>query len=155
MVLTQPYNQRLSSSIVITSITTLSCALVTIHSFWPFLTVPHGTRWDPHRVPSIFFTPQGPRVTFNSSLKVTRAPATNKPRIKPVNCPAGARRVTCRDPPGTRGQILKESTQGTRSGPQQYPGGSLRGPESACRGPGRSPTGALTMPELVPVGALE
>ena len=31
-----------------------------------------------------FFTPQGPRVTFNLNLKVTRDPATNKPRIKPV-----------------------------------------------------------------------
>ena len=31
-----------------------------------------------------FYTPQRPRVTFNLNLKVTRAPATNKPRIKPV-----------------------------------------------------------------------
>ena len=31
-------------------------------------------------------------VTFNANSKVTRAPAINKPRIKPVNCPAGGRR---------------------------------------------------------------
>ena len=73
--------------------------------FGLFLAVPHGTRWDPDRVPSIFLTPRGARVTFNSNLRVTRAPAINKPRIKPVSCPAGARRSPYRDPPGTRGQI--------------------------------------------------
>ena len=64
-----------------------------------------------------FFTPRWPRVTFNTNLKVTRAPARNIPRFKPVICPAGARRVPCRDPPGTRGQFLKKITQDTRPGP--------------------------------------
>ena len=105
-----------------------------------FLAVPHGTR------SSISFTPRGPRVTFNSNLNVTRAPAINKPRIKPVNCPAGARRGPCRDPPGTRGQIVKESKQGTRPNLLRYPGRRLWGPDSACRGHGRSPTDARMGP---------
>ena len=123
--------------------------------FGLFLASPHGTRWDPDRVPPIFFNPCGPRVTFNSNLKVIRAPAINKPRIRPVNCPTGARRGPYRDPPGTRGHILKESKQGTRPDTLRYPEGSLRGLDSTCRGPGRSSAGALTMPERVPVGTLE
>ena len=96
-----------------------------------------------------FFTPRRPRVTFNYNLKVTRAPARNKPRIKPVNCPAGARRGPCWDPPGTRGHILKESPLapppcGTRGG------GSLWGPDSACIGTRaesrRCPYDARTVP---------
>ena len=55
---------------------------------------------------------------------------------------------------GTRGQILKGSTQGTRPY-LRYPGGSLWGSDSVCRGPRRSPVGALTMPERVPAGILE
>ena len=122
--------------------------------FGRFLAVPHGTRRDHDRVSSIFFTPGGPRITFNSNLKVTRAPARNIPRFKPVICPAGARRGPCRDPPGTRRQFLKESTQSTRPGPLRDPGGSLWGPNLACRGPGRCSAGAFTMPERVPVGTL-
>ena len=90
--------------------------LVTIHKrglpgqfpgcFWSFL-------WPSRTGPG--GTPSGSRVTFNSNLN--RAPAKNKPRIEPVSCPAGTRRGPCRDPPGTRGQILKESTQGTRPDP--------------------------------------
>ena len=71
-----------------------------------------------------FFTPRGPRVTFNSNLKVTWAPARNIPRIKPVNCPAGAQRGPCLDPPRTREQFLWDSTQGTRPPP---PYGTLAG----------------------------
>ena len=122
--------------------------------FGPFLAVPHGNRCDLDRVPSILFTPRGTRVTFNSNLKVTRAPAKNKPRIKPVNCPAEARRGPCRDPSGKRWHILKESTQGIRLTPLRYPGGWLWGswlvlqgtraesrrcPYDARTGPGQSP----------------
>ena len=119
-----------------------------------FLAVQHGTRRDPGQVQSIFFTPRGPRVTFNSSLKVIRAPARNIPRFKPVICLAWARRGPCRDPPGTRGQFLKKSTQDTRPSPLRDPGGSLWGPDLACRGPGRCSAGAFTMSERVPVGTL-
>ena len=103
--------------------------------FGRIFAVLRGTRWDPDRVSFIFFTPRGPRVPFNSNLKVTRAPAINKPRMKPVNCPAGARLGPCRDPPGTRGQNMKESTQGTRPDHLRYPGGVLCVPDSACRDP--------------------
>ena len=83
-----------------------------------FFAVPHGTRGDPNRVPSIPPPPPGgPRVTFNSNLKVTRAPARKIPRFKPVICPAGAWQGPCRDPPGTQGR-----TQGTRPGPLWDPG---------------------------------
>ena len=97
-----------------------------------------------------FFTPRRPRVTFNYNLKVTRAPARNKPRIKPVNCPAGARRGPFWDPPGTRGHILKESPLAPP--PLRYPGGggSLWGPDSACIGTRaesrRCPYDARTVP---------
>ena len=93
--------------------------------FYHFLAVPQGTCWDPVRVPSIFLTPRGPRVTFNSNLKVIRAPAINKPRIKLVNCPAGVRWGPCRHPSGTRRQILKKSTQCPRPDPLRYPGGTV------------------------------
>ena len=82
-------------------------ALVTIHKrglpgqfFWTSRTGPGGT---PTGCRSFFCHPAGARVTFNliTNLKITRAPAINKPRIKPVNCPTGARRGPCRDPPGT------------------------------------------------------
>ena len=97
--------------------------------FWPFFGRTARTWRDPGQVQSIFFTPRGPWVTFNSSLKVIRAPATNIPRFKPVNCPAWGRRGPCRDPPGTRGQFLKKSTQDTRPSPLRDPGGSLWGPD--------------------------
>ena len=97
-------------------------------------------------MPSIFFTPGVPQVTFNSNLKVSRAPARNIPQLKPVICPTGSRRGPCRDPPGTRRQFLKESTQGTRPGSLRNPGGSLCGPDLACRGPERCSAGAFTMP---------
>ena len=77
-------------------------ALVTFHKRGLpglFLAVTHGTRRDLDRVPSI----------FNSNLKIARAPARNKPWIKPVNCPERARRGPCRDSPGTRGQFFKEN----------------------------------------------
>ena len=64
-----------------------------------------------------FFTPRGPRVTFNTNLKGTRAPARNIPRFKPVICPAGTRLGPCGDPPGTRGQFLKKKTRDTRPAP--------------------------------------
>ena len=89
-------------------------------------------RRDPDRVPSIFSTPRGPRVTFNSNLKVTRALARNIPQFKPVICPAGARRGPCRDPPWTRGQILKKNTQDTRPGPYDVRAGPGLDP---CRDP--------------------
>ena len=113
--------------------------------FGRFLAVPHGTRKDPDRVPSIFFTPRGPWVTFHTNLKVTRATARNIPRFTPVNCPAGARPGPCWDPPGTRRQFLKKSTQDTRPGPLRDQGGSLWGPDLACRGPRRCSAGAFTM----------
>ena len=122
--------------------------------FGRFLAVPHGTRGGPDRVPSILFTPGGPRVTFNINLKVIRARARNIPRFKPVICPAGTRRGPFRDPLGTRGQFLKENTQGTRPGPLRDPCGSLLGPDLACRGPGRCFAGAFTMPQRVLVGPL-
>ena len=85
-----------------------------------------------------FFTPGGPRATFNSNLKVTRAPARNIPSIKPVNSPAGARRGPCRDPPGKRGQYLRDSTQD--SPPVRDPCGSLWDPDLTCIGdPGGVP----------------
>ena len=101
-----------------------------------------------------FFTPRRPRVTFNSNLKVSRAPARNIPWFKPVICPTGARRGPCRDPPGRRGQILKESTQDTRLGPLRDPDGNLWGPDLACRGPGRCSAGALPCPSGSRSGAL-
>ena len=78
--------------------------------FGRFLAVPHGTRRDPERVPSIFFTL-----------------ARNIPRLKPVNYPVGARRDPCRNPRGTRGQFLKVSTHDTRSGPLRDSKGARAG----------------------------
>ena len=75
----------------------------------------------PGQFPGYFW----PRVTFNTNLKVTRAPARNIPRLKPVICPAGARWGSCWDPLGTLGQFLKKSTQDTSPGPLRDPGGSL------------------------------
>ena len=123
--------------------------------FWPFLGRPARDPEGPQPGAVHFFNPARARVTFNSNSKVTRAPAINKPRIKSVNCPTGAWRGPCRDPPRTPGQILKESTNGTRPDPLRYPGGSMWGPDPAFRGPGRSPAGALRMPERIPVGTLE
>ena len=101
----------------------------------------------------LFFTPRGPQVTINSNLKVTWAPAINKPRIKPVNYPVGARRGPCRHPPGTQGQFLTKSTQDTRPAPR-YSVGRLWCPDLACRWPGRCSDGAFTMSERAPVGNL-
>ena len=100
-----------------------------------------------------FFTPRGPQVTINSNLKVTWAPAINKPRIKPVNYPVGARRGPCRHPPGTQGQFLTKSTQDNRPAPW-YSVGRLWCPDLACRWPGRCSDGAFTMSERAPVGNL-
>ena len=109
-----------------------------------------------------FFTPRGPRATFNSNLKVTRAPARNIPRFKPVICLAGARRGPCRDPPGIRGQILKESTQDTRPGPLRDPGGSLRvltwlvgDPGGLLPVPSRCPSGSRSVPLSGPLYNLQ
>ena len=114
--------------------------------FGLFLAVPHGTRSDPGRVPSIFFTPRGPRVTFNSNLKVTRCPEINKPRIKPINCPAGARRghgnkfwrkarrAPARVPYGTREGACVVLTRLVGD-----PVESRRCPYDARTGPGRDP----------------
>ena len=101
-------------------------------------------------MPSIFFTPRGPWATFITNLKVTRVPARNIPRFKPVICLAGDRRGPCRYPPGTREAFLKKITPDTRPGPLRDHGGSLWGPDLACRGPGRCSAGAFTMPERVP-----
>ena len=101
-----------------------------------------------------FFTPGGPRATFNFNLKVTRAPARNIPRIKPVNSPAGARRGPCRDPPGKRGQYLRDSTQDSpppRTGSLRELMGSWL---DLYRGPGWSSAGAFRMSERVPVGTI-
>ena len=69
----------------------LGSSRVAFGLFWPIHTGPLGTRSGAVH----FFNPRWPRVTINSNLKVTRAPAMNIPRIKPVNwpvrCPAGAR----------------------------------------------------------------
>ena len=91
-------------------------ALVTFHKrvlpglfpgcIWPFFCRPARNPGGP-QPGAVHFSPPpgGPRVTFNSNLKVTRAPARNIPRFKPVICPAGARQGPCRDSPGTRGRM--------------------------------------------------
>ena len=101
--------------------------------FWPYRTGSGGPRPG-----SIFSDPRGPRATFNSDLKVTRATARNIPRFKPVIYPAGARWFPCRDPPGTRGQIFNVLTWLVGD-----PGGV---PPAPLRCPSGSRSGALSGP---------
>ena len=101
-----------------------------------------------------FFTSRGPRVTFYSNLKVTRAPArkftTFQARKLPGRGSAGPLPGSARD----TGTIFEGKPTGHPPAPLRDPGGSLWGPDLACRGPGRCFADAFTMSERVPAGTL-
>ena len=123
--------------------------------FGRFMAVPHGPGGTPTgRCPILHHV--RPRVTFNTNLKVTRAPARNIPRFKPRNLPG--RNSACPLPGSARdtGTIFEEKLTRipTRPPPLRDPGRSLRGPDLACRGPGRCSVDAFTLSERVLVRTL-
>ena len=86
--------------------------------FGRFLAVLHWTRRDPDG--SIFSPHAGPGLLLILTEKKPGPGEKYTTYIKPANSQAGARRGPCRDPPGKRGQYLRDSTQGTCRSPPPY-----------------------------------